>query len=183
MSSDKSSPIFTVQPDDWAFWSKELQSESDRGLVIIAASILDHLIARLIEVFVVYDPPATKKLLDDPFSPLGNFAPRTLAAYSLGLISKDERDDLDTIRKIRNEYAHEPKSTSFTDQKIMNKVNNLKTPKLVPVEIHDWNNLSTRQLFINAVSMLSTFIDMRTQLVIDHRRIPPKKFIIQVPPK
>lgn len=178
MSSTEPSTLFIVSPEDWAIWSQQLQSETERGLATTAAAILDHLVARLIEGFLLDDPSATKKLLGLPFSPIGSFAARTAAAYSLGLISEDERDDLDCIRDIRNDFAHKPTSPSFSDQSIANKVRNLKLPKMMPSEILNRFAESSRQLFTNTVAMLSTFIDIRTRQSVD-RRSPPRRFYIQ----
>jgi DNA-binding MltR family transcriptional regulator len=177
MRSTKSSTLFVVSPEDWSTWSQQLQSETERGLATTAAAILDHLLARLIEGFLINDPLATKKLLRGPFSPLGSFAARTAAAYSLGLISEEERDDLDTIRDIRNEFAHKPTSPSFSDKTIARKVKNLKIPKIVPSEIQNWATASLERLFTDTVSMLSTFIDIRTREKVD-RRTHAKKFRI-----
>ncbi|MBM3124603.1 MAG: hypothetical protein FJZ87_05960 [Chloroflexi bacterium] len=177
MSSSKSSPQFSVKPEDWSIWSQQLQSETDRGLATTAAAILDHLVARRIESFILDDSIATKRLLGNPFSPLGSFAARTAAAYSLGLITDDERDDLDCIRDIRNDFAHQPTSPSFTDQSIAQKVRNLKTPKLMSKIILDPYAIPPRELFRDSVSMLSTFIDIRTRNN-SERRTSPKRFKI-----
>ena len=177
MSPTKSSALFSVSPEDWSIWSQQLQSETERGLATTAAAILEHLVARLIERFLLDDSSATKRLLG-PFSSLSSFAARTAAAFSLGLISEDERDDLDCIREIRNDFAHQPTSPSFSDQSIADKVRNLKIPKLVPSEIVDQSTLPPRQLFTNGVSMLATFISIRTENNLD-RRIPPRRFKIQ----
>lgn len=178
MSQSESSALFTVTPEDWSVWSQQLQSETERGLATTASAILDHLVARLIEGFLLDDPSATKRLLGNPFSPLGSFAARTAAAFSLGLISEDERDDLDCIRDIRNDFAHQPTSPSFSDQSIAQKVRNMKIPKLLPKEMLDSYGESPRRIFTDAVAMLSTFIEIRTR---DNRerRTLPKKFKMQ----
>jgi len=178
MNLSESSSQFSVKPEDWSVWSQQLQSETERGLATTAAAILDHLVARRIESFLLDDPGATKRLLGNPFSPLGSFAARTAAAFSLGLISDDERDDLDCIRDIRNDFAHQPISPSFTDQSIAQKVRNMKIPKLMPKAVFDPSAIPPRKLFIDAVSMLSTFIDFRTRNNRE-RRTSPKRFIIE----
>jgi len=175
MSKSESSALFSVTIEDFANWSQQLQAETDRGLATAAAAILDHLLARLIENFLVDDPQATKRLLGNPFSPLGSFAARTAAAYSLGLITKDERDDLDCIRGIRNDFAHQPTSPAFSDHSIAMKVRRLNIPKLMPKENNAPSSPPPRELFRTAVSMLYTFIDIRTRSN-QERRIHPKGF-------
>jgi len=178
MSKSESSSLFSVTFDDFADWSQQLQSETDRGLATASAAILDHMLARLIENFLVDDPKATKRLLGNPFSPLGSFAARTAAAYSLGLITENERDDLDCIRDIRNDFAHIPTSPAFTDQAIVKSVCKLKTPGLMSKDIFDPSVMPPRELFRTAVSMLYTFIDIRTRKN-KERRTHPKRFKIE----
>jgi DNA-binding MltR family transcriptional regulator len=100
-----------------------------------------------------------------------------VAAYSLGLITGDERDDLDCIRDIRNDFAHQPTGPSFTDESIAKNVHKLKMPNLMPKEIFDPSMVPPRELFRNAVSMLYTFIDIRTRNS-QERRMHPKGFIM-----
>src|SRR5262249_35424596 len=57
-------------------------------------------------------------------APLGSFSPRITAALSLGIISRTEHDDCNTLRKIRNEFAHSF-TTTFSDQKIIDLSKNL----------------------------------------------------------
>lgn len=178
MSKVESSALFSVTFEDFADWSQQLQAETDRGLATAAAAILDHMLARLMENFLVDDPHATKRLLGNPFSPLGTFAARTAAAYSLGLITEDERDDLDCIRDIRNDFAHQPTSPVFTDESIAKNVHKLKMPNLMPKEILDPSVVPSRELFRTAVSMLYTFIDIRTRNS-QERRVHPKGFIME----
>jgi len=149
-------------------------------LATTAAAILDHLLGRLIEGFLLDDTHATKKLLGDTFSPLGSFSARIATAYSLGLISKEERDDLDCIREIRNAFVHQPTSPSFSDDPIAAKVRGLKTIQLVSKEISFPTNMPPKNSFRDAVAMLSSFIEIRTQN--NHeRRTPPGKFKMEFP--
>lgn len=178
MSQSKTSPLFKVSPDDWASWSQQLQSESERGMATTAVAILDHLLGRLIEGFLLDDFHATKKLLGDALSPLGSFSARIALTYSLGLISKDERDDLDSIRKIRNAFVHQPISPSFSDESIATMVSSLKTIQLIKTEISSTTTMSPKAIFRDVASMLSTFIDIRTHRNTE-RRVSPGKFVIQ----
>ncbi len=45
---------------------------------------------------------------------MGTFAARAAAAQALGLISTDEFDDLQCIRKVRNDFAHNHRA-DFSD--------------------------------------------------------------------
>lgn len=169
--------LFSVSPEDWATWSQEFQAETDRGLAASAAAVLDHLLARLIEAFLVEDVNATKRLLGDPFSPLGSFAARTAAAFSLGLISTDEKDDLDCIRDIRNQFVHDTRSPSFASPAISQRVDRLKTPTLMQKAFPSRTTATSRESFRVAATMLSTFINKRTGGT--QRRLRPRRFVIK----
>ncbi len=68
------------------------------------------------------------KLADKIFGvdrPLGTFSARINLAYAFAYISEDVYRDLNTIRMIRNEFAHERGSLTFKDQTIVDKCNNL----------------------------------------------------------
>ena len=58
-------------------------------------------------------------------APLGTLSARINAAYVLGLVSAAEYDDLCTIRRIRNEFAHKLHA-SFTDKSTVDRCSNLK---------------------------------------------------------
>lgn len=104
--------------DEFQNWFSVLNAESPRGAVLTAAAILDSLLEELLRAFLA---PGTggKKLLDGFNAPFGTFSSKIAAAHALGLINTVEFQDLELIRKIRNEFAHEIhvsfKSTSVLD--------------------------------------------------------------------
>lgn len=81
-------------------------SESPRGGVLVAASFIDRLLSQVLESFLI-EGKSQKQLLHGFNAPVGNFSSRIALAAALGLISEDERQECDTIRKIRNEFAHQ----------------------------------------------------------------------------
>ena len=176
MSDEKS--LFTLHPDDWAELSSQLGQETDRGAALVGAAFLENMLGALIEDFLLDDRKITKKLLKGPLAPFGNFHSRMIASYSLGLISADELHDLDIIRDVRNDFAHTAKSMSFSTSSVRTKLEKLRVPHLVPDGIFDTSTLKPRQLYINSVSMISTFLDRRRKNISD-RREPAKKFFIQ----
>src|ERR1700674_3014369 len=92
---------------DWKGFYEELQSEKPRAAVIIAAAFMDGWLRQLIANFMVDDAKAVDNLLgaeNNSDCPLSSFSARIRASYCLGLISMDEYDDLNTIRKIRNQF-------------------------------------------------------------------------------
>lgn len=101
-----------------------LNSESDRGAVLISSSYLEDRLGELIRRFLVEGSDG-KALIDDFNGPFGTFSARIKGSHALGIIADAERDRLDTIRRIRNEFAHSL-SASFAQQRIGSLTRNLK---------------------------------------------------------
>src|SRR5262249_17903825 len=69
-----------------------------------------------------------KKIEEDLFegtAPLASFSARIKLAFYLGLISAECRADLETIRRIRNDFAHKPDLISFDTQSIADRCRRL----------------------------------------------------------
>src|SRR5215813_10245411 len=81
----------------------------------------------LLKAFLLHD----RKLFDEP-GPLCTFFSRIEMAAALGLITSDEHEDLNLIRKIRNHIAHHAldalgRDFSFEDEKTRSRCDRLKT--------------------------------------------------------
>lgn len=66
------------------------------------------------------------KAIFDYTGALGSFSNRINMAYSLGFITKDEFNDLHTIRKIRNKFGHSYLTLHFDNENIRPLVEDLK---------------------------------------------------------
>lgn len=131
---------------EWVTFRSELSKESDRGCALLAASHLDFLIEELLRVKMI----GTKKQVNSLFEfngPLGTFSSRILISYSMGLISKAYVNDLQIIRKIRNEFGHSPSIIDFKNDKIASLCANL-----VLIDTPDRIN---KAKFITSVAFLS----------------------------
>jgi DNA-binding MltR family transcriptional regulator len=100
--------------------SIDLVEESDRGCVLVGAAILER---RLEDIFRhVFDRNGIAKKLQDALfdanGPLGTFSSKAKLAYSLGLIPKNTYEDLDAVRRIRNDFAHSVDSVDFIGNKV-----------------------------------------------------------------
>lgn len=89
----------------------------ERGLILAIASFAEDALGDLIRTFLLPGESATQ-LLDGFNAPIGTFSTRIKMAYSLGLVTKRQYEDLDRLRRIRNEFAHNWEPISFADQKI-----------------------------------------------------------------
>ena len=96
---------------------RALTKETDRGCALFATSYLDKALSDLLYCALAHD----KKIENDLFegnAPLASFSARIKMAFYLGKISKVERRDLDLLRKIRNEFAHNANAIDFENEKI-----------------------------------------------------------------
>lgn len=91
--------------EDLANFVNELQGETNRGLPLVGAALIDEKLLNTLESFFV-EGKSSSKLLSAPNAPLGTFSSRIDACYSLALIDKFEYQEIGIIRKIRNEFAH-----------------------------------------------------------------------------
>ncbi|WP_319588467.1 hypothetical protein [uncultured Desulfobulbus sp.] len=103
-----------------------IKNESDRGAIIVAVSLFDVGLEKLIKATLVKSNPENNDpLFSGPTAPLGSFYSKTELAYRLGLLRKNTRDMLHYLRKLRNEFAHETHTVSMNDKPIEDKIKNL----------------------------------------------------------
>ena len=101
----------------------ELNKESDRGRVLITCSYLDDLMRRILLAFLI-DRDSSLRLVEGFNAPLGTFSTRTTTAFALGLITEREFKECDTLRRVRNRFAHDMQA-SFDAQDISDLCRNL----------------------------------------------------------
>jgi hypothetical protein len=91
-------------------------SESDRGVIILLASEADRLLESLLKSYLT-PGKARRDLFEGANPPLQNFSTKIDLARSLCLIGEAAHKNLHLIRKVRNEFAHNP-SANLEDEKI-----------------------------------------------------------------
>ena len=77
----------------------------DRGMVLTLGAFAEDTLGRLLLTYLVDGKPA-EDLVEGFNAPLGTFASRNKAAYSMGLLVHEQYEDLEILRKIRNAFAH-----------------------------------------------------------------------------
>lgn len=114
---DKPHPILATHPHlrEFLTFLDHLNAESERGQVLIAATMIDDLLGRTIAAFLIEGESAAK-LLSGFNAPLSALSARIEIAAALSLISTDERLDANTIRQIRNDFAHSLKASFESEQ-------------------------------------------------------------------
>lgn len=112
---------------------KELDKESDRAAAVLGPALLDHLLG---ELFRTKMHPDTKSDTFEFRGPLGDFAGRIELAFALGWIDAETRDDITTIRKIRNDFAHDVDHTlRFADPTYRDRLRQMHVSKRVRARI------------------------------------------------
>ena len=83
---------------------KATASESPRAKIILVATQIDEMLKELLMKFLKPRRKADDEIFRDR-APLSCFAARIALAFRIGLISKDDADAFDVLRKIRNDCA------------------------------------------------------------------------------
>lgn len=101
-----------------------LKGESDRAAAVLGAAFLDALLDKALRKRLL---PSLDKNAFENNGPLATFASRTTITHALGWIDADTKADLDLVRRIRNEFAHDPNhQLSFESQQIKSRTSQLK---------------------------------------------------------
>lgn len=94
-----------------------LNRETDRGCALMACAYLEDRLGEAFKKYLVDDEKIKNEILGNS-GPIGSFSAKVKLAYLLGKIPKEVFRDLDTIRKIRNQFAHNPQQIDFNTQQI-----------------------------------------------------------------
>jgi DNA-binding MltR family transcriptional regulator len=104
---------------------RALTKESDRGCGLFATAYIDKALSDLLFVSLVSAKEIERDLFEGT-APLGSFSARIKMGYYLGLISSSCRRDLDILRKIRNDFAHDPDIMSFEEPAVAQRCRSLR---------------------------------------------------------
>lgn len=96
-----------------ARFRRTLTAESDRGCALMAASYLEHLLTERLERLCVSDEKVFARSVGRM-----SFANKIDVAYLINALSKEMRDELVTLRMIRNRFAHSLSPLTFEEEGI-----------------------------------------------------------------
>lgn len=116
-----------MREEDLEYFSgflKEFQAETDRGAALVGVALLDKQLHDLLRSHLL-DKKESLELLEGGSAPLGTFSARIKASYCLGLLTDLEHRELQLIRKVRNEFAHQTHGLTFQNEKIASLCGNL----------------------------------------------------------
>jgi DNA-binding MltR family transcriptional regulator len=83
-----------------------VRQHDDRGLALSLAAFAEDTLGRLLLVYL-REEKQSKELVEGFNAPLGTLSTRIKACFSLGLLTKEQYQDLELCRKIRNAFAHD----------------------------------------------------------------------------
>lgn len=154
---------------------QEHQKESDRGCALIIASNLDNRLSELINSFFINIGEKQKKEIFDGNGCLSSFSSKINICHALGLIPKNEFDDLNIIRKIRNDFAHNEGGIRFTDQNMEDRCNSLTMTNDLKNNRPELSHIidSARSAFVITACSISLILSERTKNTT--RRNTPQK--------
>lgn len=95
----------------------EFQGESDRAAAVLGAAFADDLLRALLAARFV-DEGEHVQALTRPNGPVSSFSARISLAFAIGLLSDDDAADFNTLRKIRNNFAHRLHGISFATDSV-----------------------------------------------------------------
>ncbi len=101
---------------------KKLVTETDTGIAIVTAAYFDECLKNL---FFLHINNSSRKIIDRVFDfngALGTFSSRIDLAYGFNLVTKETHQSLNSIRRIRNDFAHKPFSLSFNSGTTKDKI-------------------------------------------------------------
>jgi len=102
-----------------------LEAESDRGVVLVASSVIERELTNLISSFLLPHDGKSDEIFKGASAPLATLEAKILMAYRLGLIRPFIKDYLNIFRKIRNDFAHNIDTYSFSNQSVKNRLRDI----------------------------------------------------------
>lgn len=163
-----------------------MADETDRACGVLGAALLDLKLKLTYERRLRCSQKEVKELLDGT-GPLASFGTRIRVARALAWINEDAYTDLNTVRDIRNDFAHQWDHTlGFDNQSIADRCSNLRSASAY---IHGWNDAAAvpghlhsdvirsmgsvfktpRRRYENAVTFLSQYLDDLTPAVLEYQ--------------
>lgn len=137
MTSDHS-PQIEIDYQQWSSFFQELRTESDRGATILTSVWIDNLLERKLRSLFKDGSSEVRRKLFELNGPFSSFSSKILAAYSLGWIDSDSYHDINLIRKIRNQFAHDPHTVNLESKKMRLLIEKFRIPTR---HYYDWSEL------------------------------------------
>lgn len=154
---------------------KELKGTSDRALVLICCAVLDTQLEELLSEFLIEGYEKQKKELFTHNGSLGTFSNKIEMAFFCGIISSHEKNIINTMRRIRNKFAHEIEILNLEEQSVKDLCMNLSIPEkmyvpdiipyspkgIVKFDIEPFKDGKMRTRFIETFRYITRYLERR----------------------
>jgi hypothetical protein len=112
---------FDHQSDDLLAVLKEIRDHPPRAAAIVAAALLEDSLRWSMESYLTdsLTEGDLHGLFSDETAPLASFHGKIVMGYALGMYGPAARNDLLAIKRIRNAFAHAPRSITFETAEIV----------------------------------------------------------------
>jgi DNA-binding MltR family transcriptional regulator len=135
-----------------------------RAAGIMWPALVDRRVDKLFDAALRPDKAVRNDLLQSS-GPLGNYAVKIRLAYLLGWFGKDVFDDLISIGKIRNRFAHAIEAKDFSDQQISTWLKGMRSYNFLPNMLANAKTRVTSDSTVVNRVMVGT---LETALEVDH---------------
>lgn len=79
--------------------------QDERAMVLSLATFIEDALGRLLLAYF-RDCKATRELVEGFSAPLGTLGSRIKVVYAVGLVTEEQFKDMEILRKVRNQFAH-----------------------------------------------------------------------------
>lgn len=145
-----------------------VRKHDDRGLVLSLAAFAEDTLGRLLLVYLREDKLA-KELVEGFNAPLGTLSTRIKAAFALGLLTREQYQDLEIARKVRNAFAHDWEGVTIERQDMKTLIGQLHA---YAIDQKPWEG-GSRERLLGAITTI--LIELRVQVTqhLKHGRRTP----------
>ena len=127
---------------------ERLKTESDRGVMILAATMVeDALVIALERRTIGVANSELRKQIYEYDGPLGSFSKRILFAQALAIIDKSYAQQMHTIREIRNVAAHAHVQIDFSVEEIRHALGSMLRPEQAD-DFETWPRPNVRNFYL-----------------------------------
>lgn len=160
---------------------REFDKETDRGAAIFATSLFDEALKTLLMTFLVSNTSSKDEIFEGPNAPLSTLSSKIVMSYRLGLITDKFARDLNLIRKIRNEFAHNIQGCDFMHSSIQSRIQELDKSSEILLKLNvmdkksDDHEKNPRRVFLMVCSWMLTSIHNKIDRL-EPLKSPDKEF-------
>ena len=154
--------------DEFESYFVGLQEESVRALAVLSFSYIDSCMCELMKRHLNTEIQGGVDSLFDQSGPLNTASTRIKLCAALWWIGKNTCNDLDILRKIRNDFAHRPSLVGLEDTRIEGLLSSMTTREVKILEAVEFENDLSFRLTLHVRSILTCTDTIRDLMYAPH---------------